>query len=155
MKSESEVTQSCPTLCDPWTVAQPSSSVHGTLQARIWEWVAISFSRGSSRPRDQTQISCIASRRFNLWATGECTQINSTVNPPSVVLVSLTLSEHGYCWLKPRTEVTYRENQGKKQKLSPMLPSLRVSPLETVTVNSGHRNNPQSFPVSKSADSFF
>ena len=47
----------------------PGSSVHGILQARILEWVAISFSRASFRPRDQTQVSCIAGRRFNLWAT--------------------------------------------------------------------------------------
>ena len=49
----------------------PGFSVHGTLQARILEWVAISFFRGSSRPRDQTQVSCIAGRCFNLWATRE------------------------------------------------------------------------------------
>ena len=47
--SGSEAARLCPTLCEPWTVA-PGSSVHGTLQARILEWVAISFSRGSSRP---------------------------------------------------------------------------------------------------------
>ena len=48
-ESESEVAQSCPTLCDPVDCSPPSSSVHGILQARILEWVAISFSRGSSR----------------------------------------------------------------------------------------------------------
>ena len=46
----------------------PGSSVHGILQARILEWVAISFSRGSSWPRVRTQVSRIAGRRFNLWA---------------------------------------------------------------------------------------
>ena len=45
MKSESEVAQSCPTLCDPVDCSPPGSSVHGILQARILEWVAISFSR--------------------------------------------------------------------------------------------------------------
>ena len=49
----------------------PGSSVHGILQARILEWVAISFSRGSSQPKDRTQASCIAGRCFNLWATRE------------------------------------------------------------------------------------
>ena len=67
----SEVTQSCPTLCDPVDCSPPGYSIHGILQARILEWIAISFSRGSSRPRDRTQVSCIASRRFNLWATSE------------------------------------------------------------------------------------
>ena len=65
-ESESEVAQSCPTLCDPVDCSPPGSSVHGILQARILEWVAISFSRGSSRPRDRTQVSHIAGRRFNL-----------------------------------------------------------------------------------------
>ena len=67
----SEVAQSCPTLCDPVDCSPPSSSVHGILQARILEWVAISFSRAPSRPRDWTQVSRIAGRRFNLWATRE------------------------------------------------------------------------------------
>ena len=70
-RKESEVAQSCPTLCNPVDCSLPGSSVHGILQARILEWVAISFSRGSSRPRDGTQVSRIGGRCFNLWATGE------------------------------------------------------------------------------------
>ena len=54
--SESEVTQSCPTLCDPMDCSLPGSSVHRIFQARVLEWVAISFSRGSSQPRDRTQV---------------------------------------------------------------------------------------------------
>ena len=72
----SEVAQSCPTLCDSVDYSSPGSSVHGILQARILEWVAISFSRGSSRPRDRTQVSRIAGRRCNLWATREATKRN-------------------------------------------------------------------------------
>ena len=64
--SSSEVTQSCLTFCDPVNCSPPGSSVHGILQARILEWVAISFSREPSRPRVQTQVSRIAGRRFNL-----------------------------------------------------------------------------------------
>ena len=56
-KSESEVAQSCPTLCHPVDCSLQGSSVHGILQARILEWVAISFSRGSSQPRDRIQGS--------------------------------------------------------------------------------------------------
>ena len=48
LESESEVTQSCPTLCDPMGYSLPGSSLHGILQARILEWVAISFSREPS-----------------------------------------------------------------------------------------------------------
>ena len=62
------VTQSCPTLCNSTDCSPPGSSVHGILQARILEWIAISFSRGSSQPSDQTQISCIAGRFFTVWA---------------------------------------------------------------------------------------
>ena len=51
-KKESELTQSCPTLCDPMDCSPLGSSVHGIFQARILEWVAISFSRGSFQPRD-------------------------------------------------------------------------------------------------------
>ena len=51
--------QSCPTLCDPMDYSLLGSSVRGILQARILEWVAISFSRGSSQPRDSIQVSCI------------------------------------------------------------------------------------------------
>ena len=62
--SESEVlvAQSCLPLWDPMDCSLPGSSVHGILQARIPKWVAIPFSRGSSWPRDRTQISCIVGR---------------------------------------------------------------------------------------------
>ena len=63
-----KVTQSCPTLCNPMDCSLLGSSVHG--MARILEWVPISFSRGSSWPRDRTQVSHIAGRCFILWATG-------------------------------------------------------------------------------------
>ena len=66
-----EVAQSCLTLCDPMDYSLQGSSVHGILQARVLEWVAISFSRGSSRPRDRTRVSLIAGRCFTVWATRE------------------------------------------------------------------------------------
>ena len=71
MKVKSEVAQLRLTLCDPVDCSPPGFSVHGILQARMLEWVAISFSRGSSQPRDRTQVSHIAGRRCNLWATRE------------------------------------------------------------------------------------
>ena len=70
-ESESEVTQSCLTLSDPMDCSLPGSSVRGIFQARVVEWVAISFSKESSQPRDWTRISHIAGRCFNLWATRE------------------------------------------------------------------------------------
>ena len=63
-------------LCDPGDCSPPGSSVHGILQARILEWVAISFSRGSSRPRDQTQVSHIAGRCFTGGGVAWETQTN-------------------------------------------------------------------------------
>ena len=57
VKSEREVPQSCPTLCDPTDCSPPGSSILGTFQAKVLEWVVISFSRGSSRPRDRTRVS--------------------------------------------------------------------------------------------------
>ena len=93
LKKESEVSQSCPALCDPLDCSPPGSSIRGIFQARVleWgaicslpgfpvhgiflarvlEWVAISFSRGSSRPRDWTQVSRIVGRCFTIWATRE------------------------------------------------------------------------------------
>ena len=65
------VAQSYPTLWHPMDCSPPGSSVHGILQARILEWVAIPFSRGSSRPRDGTWVSCIAGRFFTVWTTRE------------------------------------------------------------------------------------
>ena len=58
------VAKSCPTLCNSMNCSPPGSSVHEILQARILEWVAIPFSRGSSQHRNQTWISCIAGRFF-------------------------------------------------------------------------------------------
>ena len=63
-----EVPQLCPTLCNPMDCSLPGSSIHGIFQARVLEWVAISFSRESSWPRDRNQISCIVGRRFTIWA---------------------------------------------------------------------------------------
>ena len=71
LESESEVAQLCPTLCSPMDCSLRGSSIHGIFQARVLEWVAISFSRGSSQPRDWTLVSRIAGRLFTLSATRE------------------------------------------------------------------------------------
>ena len=63
-ESESEVAQSCLTPCDPMDCSLSGSSVHGIFQARVLEWIAISFSRGSSQTRKQNRVSCIAGRGF-------------------------------------------------------------------------------------------
>ena len=66
---ESEVAESCPTLCDPMDCSPPGSSVHGVFQAIVLEWIPFSFSRGYSWLRDWTQVSHIAGRFFTLWTT--------------------------------------------------------------------------------------
>ena len=65
-----KVAQLCPTLCDPMDY-----TVYGILQARILEWVVIPFSRGSSQPRDRTQVSHSAGGFFTSWATREAPDI--------------------------------------------------------------------------------
>ena len=69
------VSQLCPTLATPWSCSPPGSSVHGISEARILEWVATSSSRGSSWPRYQTRVSCIAGGFFTYWATTPYTQV--------------------------------------------------------------------------------
>ena len=78
------VGQLCPTLWDPMDCSSPGSSVHGMLQARILEWVAIPFFRGSSWPKDQTQVSHIAGRFFTAWATREALS-NRILAPEEIV----------------------------------------------------------------------
>ena len=75
--------QSCPTLCNPMDY-----TIHGILQAGILEWAAFPFSRGSSRPRDRTQVSCIAGRFFTSWATGKPrSSFWSSVSQPSPFII--------------------------------------------------------------------
>ena len=61
-----KVTQLCLTLCDLLDCSLPGASVHEIFQARVLEWVAISFSRGSAQPRDRTWVSHTAGRRFTI-----------------------------------------------------------------------------------------
>ena len=89
------VTQACPTLCNPMDYSPPGSSVHGILQARTLEWVAISFSRGSSWPREWTQASCIAGRFFTIWATREAPKWAW-----NILSNGLVLSTQIHCFLK-------------------------------------------------------
>ena len=86
------VTQSYPTLCDPMDCSPAGSSVHGILQARILEWVAISFSRASSQTRDRTRLSHAAGRLFTHWATREAP---------------------GDCWIPPKKRYPISKGKGE------------------------------------------
>ena len=72
-------------FCDPRDRSPTGSSVHGIFQKRILEWVAIPFTRGSSRPRDWTQVSCIGGRFFTVWATSSaqfsCSVASDSLQP--------------------------------------------------------------------------
>ena len=82
-------TESYPTLCDPVDCSLPGPSVYGLFQARVLEWVTISFSRGSSRPGNRTWVSRIVGRSFTVWATEE-------VRLDSVL--ALMFDSRGGCW---------------------------------------------------------
>ena len=95
------------TLCDPMDCSPPGSSIHGILQARIVEWVAISFFRGSSPPRNQTQVSCILGRRFTIWVTREVPLINKEMQIKPIVRYHLT-PKYVQIWYKICTTPHYQ-----------------------------------------------
>ena len=111
-----EVAQSCPTLCDCMDCSPPGSSVHGIFQAWILEWVAVSFSRGSSWPRDRTRVSRIVGRCLTIWATREAHQKHRRV----VVSFKRMSVEIFYRWnLLPRSQLanymhSWRQEAAKK-----------------------------------------
>ena len=90
---ESEVARSCPTLCHSMDCRSPGSSVHGVFQVRILEWVAISFSRGSSQLRDRTLVSCTAGRLFTVWASRKYTHTHTHTHTH----MSQTCTRHYVC----------------------------------------------------------
>ena len=99
------VSQSCLTLCDPMNCSLPGSSVHGILQARILEWVAISFSGGSSRSGDRTCmscVSCIGRQILYHWATWEALWHRISTNEcyASVTILVITVIQRAQSsWL--------------------------------------------------------
>ena len=97
----------------PWTCSLPGSSIRGIFQARVLEWVAISFSRGSSQPGDQIQASHIAGRCFTLWPTREATELK--VKTASWTF--WTLSSHFWTNKLPRRELLGCWDDRIKEKL--------------------------------------
>ena len=79
-------------LCDPMDCSPPCSSVPGILQAGLLEWVAISFSRRSSQPRDRTWVSCIAGRPFTIWATREVPRVWQRIRWLDGIINSMDMS---------------------------------------------------------------
>ena len=106
-----KVSQSCPTLCDPMDY-----TVHGILQARILECVAILFSRGSSQPRDGTQVSHIAGRFFTSWATGEA-DLTVWIATNWKILKEGGIPDHLTCLLRNSMRVKKQQLKKKVKKL--------------------------------------
>ena len=88
VKRESEVTQSYLTLSDPMDCSPPGSSVHGIFQARVLEWVAISFSTGSSQIMDRTPVSCIGRWILYCWANREIQSVTLGILNGDVCCIS-------------------------------------------------------------------
>ena len=88
--------QSCPILCDPVNHSPPGSSVHGILQARTLAWVAIPFFRGSSRPRDRTQVPYIGKWILKHWTAREALQPECE----SRLCLFLALSDQSICKMR-------------------------------------------------------
>ena len=120
------ITQSCLIVCDPMDCSPLGSSVHGILQARILEWVAIPFSRGSSQPRDLTPVSHIGDRFVTIWATREaCTVSYNTFKSWKGLR---KFSTDGFC-IKSECEAIL-ENDQKAVRSSCFLDTWLTSPAD-------------------------
>ena len=114
------ITQSCPTLCSPMNCSPPDSSVHGIFQARILEWVAIPFSQGSSRPRDQTQVSHIVGRFFTIEPPGKSWTKFSSVQSCSHVWLFVTPWTSA---LQASLSITNSQSAPKPMSIESVMPS--------------------------------
>ena len=128
------VAQLCPTLCNPMTCSPPGSSVHGISQARILEWVAISFSRGSSPPRDRTHVSYIGRQILYHHSSVIAWRIPWSGEPGG--LQSMGLQRIGHNWVSTHTHTASAwpsknlDTKGmNKPQYKPWTPSLRWASL--------------------------
>ena len=119
MKVKVKVPQLCPAPCDLM-----DSTVRGNLQARILEWVAFSFSRRSSQPRDWTQVSCIAGGFFTIWATREAGSNSETVKDREAWHAAVHGVAKSQTWLSNCT--TTATGNAKRQNVSMQAPLGRV-----------------------------
>ena len=93
-------------LCDPMDCSPPGYSVHGIFQARILEWGAIPFSRGSSRPRNRTLVSCSASRFFTIRATTDVHWLRICLPMQGTLVWSLVEISQAVGQLSPCSAIT-------------------------------------------------
>ena len=110
------VAQSHPTLCNPMDCSSPGSSVHGIHQARILEWVTIPFSKGSSRPRDQTQVSRIAGGFWVVLTLGRRVEKSSPENrSPKLVVLRQNSFLHLHSFLSAFTQLVESKRTSSKK----------------------------------------
>ena len=131
------VTQSCPILCNPMIYSSPGSSVHGILQARILEWVAISFSRRSFWTRDQTLVSGTTSRFFTIWATREASRsyfvTNKASSPHPIIERECNISE----WESPNSPWGWQSWEAYHHSMSMKVLLINSCSLETSRTDNG------------------
>ena len=123
-------------LCDPMDYSPPGSSVHGILQARILECVAISYSRGSSWTRDWTQVFWIAGRFFTVWATREQFISSQEINPVTLAFMEteLPLTSPLASYLSRRLPIKFKQN-----KTDPKMTNTLKTCRRKASLNSGRK----------------
>ena len=144
--------QSCLNLCDPMDCNPPGSSVHGILQARILEWVAMPFSQGSSQPSDQTLIFCIAGRFFSAEPPGK--PPHTVCESESRSVMSDSLRPHGLYspWNSPGQNagvVAFHFSRGSSQGIFPTQGSNPgLSHCRRILCQLNHQGSPHSIYIS-------
>ena len=109
--------QSCSTLCNHMDYTPPSSSVHGIISARILEWVAISSSRGSSQPKDQTSVSCIGRQVLYHGVIWEAQLIQ-------IKWGAYSWKEQKFLWAEVTSRNKYECHHKLQEDISPSVPML-------------------------------
>ena len=117
-KEESEMVQLYLALCNRMNCSPPGSSIHRIFQARILEWVTITFSRGSSLPRYRTRVSCAAGRLFTVWVTREALLFDWLL-----ILFSIVLDVKGFDMFLEQKNIHTRPSS--KSVLNLSLPSVQ------------------------------
>ena len=152
------VIQSCPSLCDPMDCSPPGSSAHGISQARTLEWVAISFSRGSSQPRDQTLCLLLDRQILCHWATWEAPFLFITMSTLFYSKKAITVMCVNYFWIKLKKKKQNRRTK-KKPSLKAydpeqilyflILPLLLLTPLPRTPFMTSSKTQIKSHPLYK------
>ena len=130
----------CPTLWDPKDCSPPGSSVHGFSRQEYWSELPFPSSRGSSQPRDQTQLSCTAGRHSNLWATRDASKSRLVLTDNSSETFCQISSKQYYV----KDELCFNQRKiifGKKKKTEKNNQVLRIFRVRKCFSNQGFPNH--------------